>query len=203
MLVRQLISRALAGSSGASFDASGVAHDLRLWQAGPMLNRPKGVGGVDRLEISDIQRRASRRTTASRGGDWRGTGASPPVQPFPSDSPLCEPRPIATVAIGLPRSVLSTGLRRVARRKSAPLREISRGGGRDSNPRPPGPQPGALPTELPPPWTGQDTPARAGVSRRGSPASASSGRLAGLRRRRGRSRRRSCASRRAEGKRGR
>src|SRR5690242_16301766 len=25
------------------------------------------------------------------------------------------------------------------------------GGGRDSNPRPPGPQPGALPTELPPP----------------------------------------------------
>src|SRR3954468_7699658 len=27
----------------------------------------------------------------------------------------------------------------------------SEGGGRDSNPRPPGPQPGALPTELPPP----------------------------------------------------
>src|SRR2546425_7317941 len=27
----------------------------------------------------------------------------------------------------------------------------SRGGGWDSNPRPPGPQPGALPTELPPP----------------------------------------------------
>src|SRR5438552_8688993 len=31
------------------------------------------------------------------------------------------------------------------------------GGGWDSNPRPPGPQPGALPTELPPPWTGQDS----------------------------------------------
>src|SRR6201987_1434305 len=29
--------------------------------------------------------------------------------------------------------------------------EGSRGGGGDSNPRPPGPQPGALPTELPPP----------------------------------------------------
>src|SRR5205085_7605700 len=28
------------------------------------------------------------------------------------------------------------------------------GGGRDSNPRPPGPQPGALPTELPPPRSG-------------------------------------------------
>src|SRR5207342_2414296 len=31
------------------------------------------------------------------------------------------------------------------------------GGGRDSNPRPPGPQPGALPTELPPPRGGQDS----------------------------------------------
>src|SRR3954471_6582281 len=29
------------------------------------------------------------------------------------------------------------------------------GGGGDSNPRPPGPQPGALPTELPPPRSGQ------------------------------------------------
>ena len=28
---------------------------------------------------------------------------------------------------------------------------LAEGGGRDSNPRPPGPQPGALPTELPPP----------------------------------------------------
>ena len=32
-----------------------------------------------------------------------------------------------------------------------------RGGGRDSNPRPPGPQPGALPTELPPPRPRQDS----------------------------------------------
>ena len=32
-----------------------------------------------------------------------------------------------------------------------------KGGGRDSNPRPPGPQPGALPTELPPPRERQDT----------------------------------------------
>ena len=30
------------------------------------------------------------------------------------------------------------------------------GGGRDSNPRPPGPQPGALPTELPPPRSGTE-----------------------------------------------
>src|SRR6266536_6581847 len=32
------------------------------------------------------------------------------------------------------------------------------GGGRDSNPRPPGPQPGALPTELPPPRPRHGTP---------------------------------------------
>src|SRR5205823_12043134 len=31
------------------------------------------------------------------------------------------------------------------------------GGGWDSNPRPPGPQPGALPTELPPPRLAQDS----------------------------------------------
>jgi hypothetical protein len=37
-----------------------------------------------------------------------------------------------------------------AGRKRPPARD-ARGGGRDSNPRPPGPQPGALPTELPPP----------------------------------------------------
>ena len=36
----------------------------------------------------------------------------------------------------------------------------TRGGGGDSNPRPPGPQPGALPTELPPPRTGQSSPGR-------------------------------------------
>ena len=46
------------------------------------------------------------------------------------------------------------------------------GGGWDSNPRPPGPQPGALPTELPPPWTAQDSGVSSGVpstskSRRG------------------------------------
>ena len=33
----------------------------------------------------------------------------------------------------------------------------TRGGGRDSNPRPPGPQPGALPTELPPPRRSKDS----------------------------------------------
>src|SRR5207247_353245 len=44
------------------------------------------------------------------------------------------------------------------------------GGGRDSNPRPPGPQPGALPAELPPPRSGYRVPsalpARSRTSRR-------------------------------------
>ena len=43
-------------------------------------------------------------------------------------------------------------------------RRQQRGGERDSNPRPPGPQPGALPTELPPPRRGQDS----GVRRAGT-----------------------------------
>ena len=34
---------------------------------------------------------------------------------------------------------------------------LARGGGRDLNPRPPGPQPGALPTELPPPRVTKDS----------------------------------------------
>jgi hypothetical protein len=34
---------------------------------------------------------------------------------------------------------------------------FTRGGGRDLNPRPPGPQPGALPTELPPPRVTKDS----------------------------------------------
>ena len=50
-----------------------------------------------------------------------------------------------------PRSLArSLGDHRVA--ETAPIR--TEGGGRGSNPRPPGPQPGALPTELPPPCSG-------------------------------------------------
>src|SRR5438876_9230088 len=39
---------------------------------------------------------------------------------------------------------------------------VYEGGGRDSNPRPPGPQPGALPTELPPPSPDSVARSRAG-----------------------------------------
>ena len=66
-----------------------------------------------------------------------------------------------------PRRVLrwpfETGSRRVPTWLSAPVfrtpagRRQKRGGGRDLNPRPPGPQPGALPTELPPPRRDQDS----------------------------------------------
>ena len=42
-------------------------------------------------------------------------------------------------------------------REAPALRRSGRGGGRDSNPRPPGPQPGALPTELPPPRGEKDS----------------------------------------------
>ena len=59
-------------------------------------------------------------------------------------------------------AALSTELRgRAASVGTGPVRE---GGGRDSNPRPPGPQPGALPTELPPPRDGQYI--RCGISAR-------------------------------------
>src|SRR4051794_23632309 len=56
-------------------------------------------------------------------------------------------RPSATPAIRWMLAAVTGGAasRPYAR---APLRK---GGGRDLNPRPPGPQPGALPTELPPP----------------------------------------------------
>ena len=47
------------------------------------------------------------------------------------------------------------GRRRLRRRCLQPI-----GGGRDSNPRPPGPQPGALPTELPPPRPDRVAPGR-------------------------------------------
>jgi hypothetical protein len=40
---------------------------------------------------------------------------------------------------------------RARSRARLPTARFEEGGGRDSNPRPPGPQPGALPTELPPP----------------------------------------------------
>jgi hypothetical protein len=50
------------------------------------------------------------------------------------------------------------------------------GGGWDSNPRPPGPQPGALPTELPPPWTAQDSGVSSGVPSRSKAAVARSSR---------------------------
>ena len=53
-------------------------------------------------------------------------------------------------------AALSTELRGLAGQRSdaagaSRSRQRHEGGGRDSNPRPPGPQPGALPTELPPP----------------------------------------------------
>src|SRR5215218_10260476 len=67
------------------------------------------------------------------------------------------------------RRLLETGARggrrrrrlRIARRATGGPRSnaaaLGEGGGRDSNPRPPGPQPGALPTELPPPRRGQNS----------------------------------------------
>src|SRR3954467_4145965 len=49
----------------------------------------------------------------------------------------------------------------------------SEGGGRDSNPRPPGPQPGALPTEPPPPRAPKGSPkSRRGGGVGGKPADA-------------------------------
>src|SRR5437588_11576492 len=42
-------------------------------------------------------------------------------------------------------------------RRLAVERARREGGGGDSNPRPPAPQPGALPTELPPPRSAQDS----------------------------------------------
>ena len=42
-------------------------------------------------------------------------------------------------------------------------KQTEAGGGRGSNPRPPGPQPGALPTELPPPRGGQDSASNCGI----------------------------------------
>src|SRR6266508_1340517 len=56
------------------------------------------------------------------------------------------------------------------------------GGGWDSNPRPPGPQPGALPTELPPPCEAQDSdaspqPRRPGDAQRKAAAANAPGRI--------------------------
>src|SRR5690242_16787028 len=48
-------------------------------------------------------------------------------------------------------AALSTELRGRSGNSVAAVRAPIEGGGGDSNPRPPGPQPGALPTELPPP----------------------------------------------------
>src|SRR5215218_857697 len=78
------------------------------------------------------------------------------------------------------RRLLETGARggrrrrrlRIPRRATGGPRSnaaaLGEGGGRDSNPRPPGPQPGALPTELPPPRRGQNSlePVRVLSSRR-------------------------------------
>ena len=53
------------------------------------------------------------------------------------------------------------------RHKLASCRDFNEGERRDSNPRPPGPQPGALPTELRPPCGPESSSGRAGC---GAPA---------------------------------
>jgi hypothetical protein len=55
------------------------------------------------------------------------------------------------VATALPRYRRALARRSVTAHRAASEAGSQEGGGRDSNPRPPGPQPGALPTELPPP----------------------------------------------------
>ena len=56
------------------------------------------------------------------------------------------------VGAGAARSRRRGRLRLDSASRRAPRRDaVTEGGGRDLNPRPPGPQPGALPTELPPP----------------------------------------------------
>jgi hypothetical protein len=61
----------------------------------------------------------------------------------------------AAVAAALPPRFLGTPAAPTGGREPARGTALGEeGGGRDSNPRPPGPQPGALPTELPPPRGG-------------------------------------------------
>src|SRR6266540_6846744 len=83
-------------------------------------------------------------------------GVEPPLADSKSAALSTELRGLAQAASRLAFGVLTKRRRRVWQ-----------GGGWDSNPRPPGPQPGALPAELPPPRETQDS----GVfprSRRGS-----------------------------------
>ena len=68
------------------------------------------------------------------------------VHPRPCQG--CKPWPRSSAAFGL---VLAT------QKLGGITGRGTRGGGRDLNPRPPGPQPGALPTELPPPRTAQNS----------------------------------------------
>ena len=77
------------------------------------------------------------------------------VHPRPCQG--CKPWPRSSAAFGL---VLAT------QKLDGITGRGTRGGGRDLNPRPPGPQPGALPTELPPPRTAQNS--RFGATRPGA-----------------------------------
>src|SRR5688500_7412283 len=101
---------------------------------------------------------ASRTSSTKTACSARSTGSG--------DSPVLE-EPELTCAKKTTRTPKTPGFRGLCA-IGTPERESrscakTKGGERDSNPRPPGPQPGALPTELPPPRPAQDSVERWGI----------------------------------------
>ena len=95
---------------------------------------------------TDIRNEAANGSTAR----WSSTGDR--HEPEPGRPAGVLPKIVEEVAEGGARA---NGLeRRLVAERVRPGPVSGRGWRRDSNPRPPGPQPGALPTELPPPRAG-------------------------------------------------
>jgi hypothetical protein len=112
----------------------GVAH---LRRASARVCRPGWAsqgGRVRAFEPSHRQRRAAPRRRPDRAPRNQAIPARPGRAEWPREE-----------------SNLRTQLRRLPLYPLSYGALLRRGGGGDSNPRPPGPQPGALPTELPPP----------------------------------------------------
>ena len=133
----------------------------RGWARSPA--REMAPGGV---EPPPAGSKPAALSTELRGRYTNGSADEPPELPWPTGlgpraNGLCGLLRRSVARSGTPEGIsdLCTGRGRPSCRDlrgwgSAATRIPTlrnKGGGRDSNPRPPGPQPGALPTELPPP----------------------------------------------------
>src|SRR5262249_25105208 len=142
---RPLTNAASAACASAGLRAAGRRPDELTAEASALPGNPAAERGLP----TRCSTTAPKTATPMASPPIRHGCLIPEAMPVPAASPLAGRKRPKLSFVGCPSR--SCGVLRRKRRRRSTTTGSREGGGRDLNPRPPGPQPGALPTELPPP----------------------------------------------------